>query len=431
LVLGGYDANRFRSPATQNFKMPTGVNRTLLQVSVDQISLTYADGTSKIVNSANGAVTKYDAIIDTTLPFLYMPRSVCDSFQQLLGLNFDNTTGLYTVNSTQRAANSGLNITFMVADTQDDSISQTITLPYAAFDLNASWPMYASSTTYFPIRRSNSDDPNYGPHILGRTFLQEAYVIADYERGNFTIAQADMVSNDQLILPIYNETTQNQIQNTSPSKKLSTGAIVGIAVGAAALVAILLFALLFVHRRRQRNRRAAAAAAAATVAKEPQDIEMLESEVARRATLSSTYTGVTAETPEHAARHPHHLSELSSESGGIGVARGASTSGVGAPAIYELAEGKAAELESDPSDTAAWARNQRRLAQERREEQRFELPGDVPLGTEHSTSVTPRQVSIVPDGAEGWSPSVEGGLSPVGVTPEGVTPERDEERTLE
>jgi hypothetical protein len=411
--------------------MPTGANRTLLQVSVDQISLTYADGTSKIVNSANGAVTKYDAVIDSTLPFFYMPRSICDSFQQLLGLNFDNATGLYTINSTQRAANSGLNITFMVADTSDDSISQSITLPYAAFDLNASWPIYATSTSYFPIRRSDSDDPNYGPHILGRTFLQEAYVIADYERGNFSIAQAELVSNDQLIFPIYNETTLNQLQNAPASKKLSTGAIVGIAVGAAVLVAILILAFAFFHRRRQQRRRdAAAAIAAAAVTKEQQDQETLESEVARRATLSSTYTGVTSADVDAVARHPHHLSELSSESGGIGVARGASTSGAGAPAIYELAEGKAAELESDPSDTAAWARNQHRLAQERRQEQRFELAGDVPLGTEQSASVTPQQVAVVPDGAEGWSPSVEAGPSPP-MGSQVVTPERDEERPLE
>ena len=118
LVLGGYDANRFRSPATQNFKMPTGVNRTLLEVSVNQISLTYADGTSKIVNSAAGGVTKYEAIIDSTLPFLYMPKSVCDNFEQLLGLNYDNTTGLYLVNATQRTANSGLNITFPLSLTR-------------------------------------------------------------------------------------------------------------------------------------------------------------------------------------------------------------------------------------------------------------------------------------------------------------------------
>jgi hypothetical protein len=244
------------------------------------------------------------------------------------------------------------------------------------------------------------------------------------------------VSNDQLIFPIYNETTANQFQNAPPSKKLSTGAIVGIAVGAAALVAILLLALVFFRRRRQTRRRdaeAAVAAAVAAAATKQHDQETLESGGARRATLSSTYTGVTSPDTDGgiAARHPHHLSELSSDSGGVGVARGTSMSAVGTPAIYELAEGKAAELESDPSDTAAWARNQRRLAGE---DQRFELPGDVPLGTEQSTTVTPRQVAVVPDGAEGWSPAMEDG-SAAGVSPPigslVVTPERDDERRLE
>ena len=62
-------------------------------------------------------------------------------------------------------------------------------MPYAAFDLNASWPIYDNATSYFPIRRSPSDDHN-ALHILGRTFLQEAYIIADFDRQNFTIADA-------------------------------------------------------------------------------------------------------------------------------------------------------------------------------------------------------------------------------------------------
>jgi hypothetical protein len=67
-----------------------------------------------------------------------------------------------------------------------------ITLPYDAFDLQLSYP-YLPNTTYadpskyyFPLRQA----ANETQYVLGRAFLQEAYLITDYERNNFSIHQA-------------------------------------------------------------------------------------------------------------------------------------------------------------------------------------------------------------------------------------------------
>jgi len=46
----------------------------------------------------------------------------------------------------------------------------TITLPFASFDLKASAPFYANRTRYFPLQPA--DDESIA--ILGRAFLQEA-----------------------------------------------------------------------------------------------------------------------------------------------------------------------------------------------------------------------------------------------------------------
>jgi hypothetical protein len=124
-------------------------------------------------------------------------------------------------------------------------------------------------------------------------------------------------------------------------------------------------------------------------------------------------------------QRPHHMSELSSESGG----RLTSLNPPGV--IFEMAEGKAVELE-DPSDTATWARNQRRLA----EQHRFELQGDIPLGTEHSTSVTPAPERQARGGGGGLVSEATGSQLEVSPgdeipSPQLATPERDEERTLE
>jgi hypothetical protein len=61
-------------------------------------------------------------------------------------------------------------ITFSLSNTAGESLD--IVLPYAAFDLTASFPALANgrTTNYFPLRRAANDTQ----YTLGRVFLQEA-----------------------------------------------------------------------------------------------------------------------------------------------------------------------------------------------------------------------------------------------------------------
>jgi hypothetical protein len=115
--------------------------------------------------------------------------------------------------------------------------------------LQASYPYYPNATRYFPIRRA----ANETQYVLGRTLLQEAYLIVDYERANFTVAQA--VFPDPLpaanIITITSKGTDSSSQ--SGSSGLGTGAIVGIAIGAAALFFLALFAFFFLRSRRTKK----------------------------------------------------------------------------------------------------------------------------------------------------------------------------------
>jgi hypothetical protein len=243
LMLGGYDASRFINPKV-DFTMPTGTLATRLQVSVNEISIAYkvASLGSQTVNrnltETNSQVQPFNAAIDSTLPFLYLPQSSCDTFASLLGLQFDNKTGLYLVNSTQRASNIANvdYIRFVVADYTGINAAQktaTIDLRYAAFDMNMTFPVYSTVTPYFPIRVAQTGSDNVA--ILGRTFLQGAYVIADYERNNFTVATAVYSASAGInAVTIFNLTTaanQNG-DNGGGSSKLGAGAIVGIVIGA-------------------------------------------------------------------------------------------------------------------------------------------------------------------------------------------------------
>lgn len=195
--------------------------------------------------------------IDSTLPQIWLPRKTCDDFEQAFGLTFDRRTGLYLVNDTIHARLQELKptVTFSLANTNDVTKYVNIKLPYAALDLQASWPYYNSTTNYFPIRRADNDTQ----YALGRAFLQEAYLVADYERSNFSIHQArlDFASSGpqqqivSILSPSYqNSAIANQTTSASKSTRLSTGAIAGISIGSVAFAAsLLVFLFLFLRRR--------------------------------------------------------------------------------------------------------------------------------------------------------------------------------------
>jgi hypothetical protein len=181
------------------------------------------------------------AMLDSTVPYFYLPQSICEAFESAFGLKWNTTSELYTLSGSQHAALTKLNpsITFTLApDIPATAVDQSvdITLPYSAFDLNISWPYTNASTAYFPLKRARNETQ----YTLGRAFFQEAYVIADYERQNFSVwpCKWDSDTNNAKVLPILSKdanSTEGSNSNASESPKggLSTGAIAGIAVGAA------------------------------------------------------------------------------------------------------------------------------------------------------------------------------------------------------
>ncbi len=62
------------------------------------------------------------------------------------------------------------NFTFTIADSTHGGAPVDIVLPYASFDLEATFPYVPNNTRYFPIQRA----ANETQYTLGRTFLQEA-----------------------------------------------------------------------------------------------------------------------------------------------------------------------------------------------------------------------------------------------------------------
>ena len=246
LTLGGYDSTRF-TPNTNDFSFTFSSDPSkLLTVGVNSITATNTlKGTYSLSSGS------YFSVVDSTVAQLWLPTDICTQFEEAFGLTYDPYTDLYLVNDTIHANLTALNpsITIKLVNSLQDTVTNytNIVLPYAAFDLKASYPYYTNATRYFPIRRA----ANESQYVLGRTLLQEAYLIVDYERANFTIAQAAFP--DPLPAAKIITISPPSKGGNNKSSSISTGAIVGIVVGVVLLLALLAAAAIFFIRKRRRS----------------------------------------------------------------------------------------------------------------------------------------------------------------------------------
>lgn len=246
LVLGGYDSTRFTPNANDlSFTFSTDPSK-LLTVGVESIMATNTlQGTYSLSSGSHFSV------VDSTVSQLWLPTDICTQFEQAFGLTYDPYTELYLVNDTIHANLTTLNptVTIKLVNSLGDAATKytNIELPYAAFDLEASYPYYNNATRYFPIRRATNDSQ----YVLGRTLLQEAYLIVDYERANFTIAPATWPDP----LPAANLVTIKPLGagETNESSSLSAGAIAGIVIGIVVVMALLGAAAFFLWRKRRQT----------------------------------------------------------------------------------------------------------------------------------------------------------------------------------
>ena len=161
LTLGGYDSSRF---LTNNVTFAFNqVDDRDLTVNIDNIVMTTSNGS---VNLLNDSIAAY---VDSTIPYFYLPFDVCQHFEESFGLRWDNDVQAYLVNDSLHDSLQAQNatVTFTLGNATQ---SVNISMPYAAFDLVAKYPLIINTTRYFPLVRAT----NQSQYTLGRAFLQEA-----------------------------------------------------------------------------------------------------------------------------------------------------------------------------------------------------------------------------------------------------------------
>ena len=212
--------------------------------------------------------------IDSTVPRMIFPTKVANAIAKNFGLQYDPDFNMYFISEKVHAGLSRVNpnITFTLGNSLNGGPSVDIVLPYSAFDLVANPPLVKESVGYFPLQASDNETM----FTLGRPFLQEAYLITNYEHQNFSISQTrfDNLSSNStkkniVALPAATEVT-NKVGNTPivptvaptpiPSSRPDEGGIshqarVGVIAGTTSAAAIsLLILILFLWRwRKSRN----------------------------------------------------------------------------------------------------------------------------------------------------------------------------------
>jgi hypothetical protein len=227
LILGGYDSSRF---AASDLHFSFGSDQTRdLTFGLQSIftNATSAD-TSLLTNGIN-------VFIDSSVAQLYLPTPVCEAFESAFGLTYNTAVGLYLVNDTlhEKLLSRNPTVTFTIGNTASGGPTKIITLLYASFDLQARYPLVlGNNSRYFPLQRATNETQ----YTLGRTFLQEAYLTVDYERGNFSVSPCIWDPNlAEHVVPIFS-TNKTSITGKVYHKGLSSGGLAGVIVGAIALL---------------------------------------------------------------------------------------------------------------------------------------------------------------------------------------------------
>ncbi|ETN42148.1 uncharacterized protein HMPREF1541_04089 [Cyphellophora europaea CBS 101466] len=261
LTLGGVDANRF-TPNNLSFVLSSdyapavAVNSITVSSTAGDLPPNWNLNPMTLLQTSQAAVFT----IDSSTPYLWLPEAVCDNFAEALNLTYNETLGVYVFANESASPddlqNWNLTFTFNIGKLPGSTDNVELTLPYSAFnlDLTYGFPNFdgdfnSPPLPYFPIRRTRSQ------FIIGRVFLQEAYLMVDYERNSFTLSQAviseESVNNVNLQAITRPSNSIFPGPDSESGSGLSTGAKAGIGVGAGLVIIALAALIWFLVRRRR------------------------------------------------------------------------------------------------------------------------------------------------------------------------------------
>ncbi|KAH7393898.1 hypothetical protein DE146DRAFT_679211 [Phaeosphaeria sp. MPI-PUGE-AT-0046c] len=295
LIIGGYDKGRLIGPYTAFNKAPL-----LLDVSIG-----VATGGSPwdfkerkgLLISNTSQVTTLSVLPDPRQTYLHLPGNTCMEISKYIPIKFDNTLKYWLWNTEdskyKTIVNSPAYLGFTFPPAPGASSNVTIKVPFSLLNLTLDAPITKKPVAYFPCL--SYEPPSGSPYILGRAFLQAAFIARNWNRQISWLAQApgpgvsknglgnlmldiedkdldlpDVFSNGSLFTQSWANIwtplpdPESSVASSSPSPSstfaatpsppgLSVGVKVGIGLGAAGVALLAIGVLLLFKRHRRRK----------------------------------------------------------------------------------------------------------------------------------------------------------------------------------
>ncbi|OQE18608.1 hypothetical protein PENSTE_c017G06030 [Penicillium steckii] len=297
-ILGGYDKNRIMGEVSSQPFTPYASNPGgNLIIGLQDIGVGVATGGSPwSFNQKSGLLSEANSSLVPPItmelapirPYMYLPQSTCDSIASLLPVKFDSGLGLYLWDTDndqyRRIIKSPAYLSFLFQKDSTNNKNITIKVPFALLNLTLEEPLVEKATPYFPCF------PTTGTYMLGRAFLQAAFIAENYGTGSgygsWFLAQAPgpglvdisdqkVIEEDADKIPatdnswevswnsywtplssaIDNSTNSTSDSTSSSSSELSQGGTIGVGVGVGVGgTAVLCLIVWFLARRRQKKK---------------------------------------------------------------------------------------------------------------------------------------------------------------------------------
>ncbi|RYP54650.1 hypothetical protein DL768_000586 [Monosporascus sp. mg162] len=268
LTLGGYDENRFEHHDI-SFRLNSSTYHPEVQIRSITASVANLDEAPTSWQSTSYALSSIDesvtAVIDSSTPFLWLPTSICDRFADAFNLTWNETLRLYLFDDNNLGrfrSSQDLSVTFTLSTIDDKNDSSepldqrdvNITISQNAFIQTLRYPSMeaisdqAPPVPYFPLRRVNDT----GKIVIGRTFMQEAYLITDYDMLTFSVHQARFPNDPLRNTSIKAISSGNRPHGPEEDHDgLTRDAVAGIVVGASALGMVIIMMVWWMLRKKK------------------------------------------------------------------------------------------------------------------------------------------------------------------------------------
>ncbi|KAH7317133.1 aspartic peptidase domain-containing protein [Stachybotrys elegans] len=183
LMFGGYDPDRVLGHVLGFDGVFTGrIPLRRLRIEVVQGASPFDFDTGEDLLEGDPLVVRLDACS----PYLSLPMATCENLASRLPLNYDTGLGLYLWDTSDQTYRNIMHSGSVLAFTLGERGSEvTINVPFQHLNLTLEPPLVDAPVSYFPCYTGDVAVP-----VLGRAFLQDAFVGGNLESERWWLAQA-------------------------------------------------------------------------------------------------------------------------------------------------------------------------------------------------------------------------------------------------